>query len=63
MKNTCPFRSFWMGGFECSDQLNHFGNRVDLLSETGHIKVPGPIIACWLTWGYTRYEKAFDGVL
>lgn len=32
-----PFRSFWMAGFECSDQLNHYGNRVDLLTETGHI--------------------------
>lgn len=32
-----PFRSFWMAGFECSDQLNHYGNRVDLLIETGHI--------------------------
>lgn len=31
------FKSFWMAGFECSDQLNHFGNRVDLLTITGHI--------------------------
>ncbi|KQR66943.1 hypothetical protein [Pedobacter sp. Leaf176] len=37
MKGSYPFRSFWMAGFECSDQLNHYGNRVDLLSETGHI--------------------------
>ncbi|RDC55837.1 amine oxidase [Pedobacter chinensis] len=37
MKEEYPFRSFWMAGFECSDQLNHYGNRVDLLSETGHI--------------------------
>lgn len=34
-----PFRSFWMGGFECSDQLNAFGNRVDLLDETGHLEL------------------------
>ncbi|MES2827469.1 MAG: amine oxidase [Bacteroidota bacterium] len=33
-----PFQSFWMAGFECSDQLNHFGNRVDLLNTTGHIE-------------------------
>ena len=33
-----PFKSFWMAGFECSDQLNHYGNRVDLLTVTGHIK-------------------------
>lgn len=26
-----------MAGFECSDQLNTFGNRVDLLEMTGHI--------------------------
>jgi hypothetical protein len=32
-----PFQSFWMGGYECSDKLNAFGNRVDLLCETGHI--------------------------
>ena len=32
-----PFSSFWMGGYECSDKLNAFGNRVDLLSETGHL--------------------------
>ena len=32
-----PFRSFWMGGYECTDQLNSSGNRVDLLSETGHL--------------------------
>jgi beta-glucosidase/6-phospho-beta-glucosidase/beta-galactosidase len=37
MRGSNAFRSFWMGGFECSDQLNHYGNRVDLLSETGHI--------------------------
>ncbi|RZM21734.1 MAG: amine oxidase, partial [Pedobacter sp.] len=33
-----PFQSFWMGGFECSDQLNHYGDRVDLLNVTGHIQ-------------------------
>ncbi len=32
-----PFRSFWMGGYECTDQLNCFGNRVDFLSFTGHL--------------------------
>lgn len=32
-----PFNSFWMGGFECSDKLNAFGNRVDLLNITGHL--------------------------
>ncbi|MBX9448923.1 MAG: family 1 glycosylhydrolase [Taibaiella sp.] len=32
-----PFTSFWMAGFECSDQLNCFGDRVDLLAATGHI--------------------------
>ena len=32
-----PFKSFWMAGYECSDQLNHYGDRVDLLTLTGHI--------------------------
>lgn len=32
-----PFYSFWMGGYECTDQLNCFGNRVDLLNITGHL--------------------------
>ncbi|UKT63960.1 amine oxidase [Pedobacter mucosus] len=36
-KNQSPFRSFWMAGFECSDQLNHYGNRVDLSEITGHL--------------------------
>jgi beta-glucosidase/6-phospho-beta-glucosidase/beta-galactosidase len=41
---ACPnhysdvFNSFWMGGYECSDQLNRFGNRVDLLAETRHLE-------------------------
>ena len=32
-----PFQTFWMAGFECSDQLNASGNRVDLLETTGHL--------------------------
>ena len=32
-----PFESFWMAGFECTDKLNCFGNRVDFLSVTGHL--------------------------
>jgi hypothetical protein len=34
-----PFSTFWMAGFECSDQLNAFGNRVDLLQMTGHLEL------------------------
>lgn len=34
-----PFESFWMGGYECTDQLNAFGNRVDLANLTGHIEL------------------------
>jgi hypothetical protein len=33
-----PFRSFWMGGFECTDQLNNAGDRVDLLLATRHLE-------------------------
>lgn len=32
-----PFCSFWMGGFECTDKLNAYGNRVDFLNVTGHV--------------------------
>lgn len=32
-----PFKSFWMAGYECSDKLNAYGNRVDFLKITGHI--------------------------
>ena len=33
------FKSFWMAGYECSDKLNAFGNRVDFLSITKHIEL------------------------
>ncbi|WP_229213758.1 amine oxidase [Dyadobacter psychrotolerans] len=32
-----PFKSFWMGGFECADQLNFYGDRVDFLNITAHL--------------------------
>jgi hypothetical protein len=34
-----PFNSFWWGGYECTDQLNAFGNRVDFLPLTGHLQL------------------------
>ncbi len=34
-----PFRSFWWGGYECTDQLNAFGRRVDFLPLTGHLQL------------------------
>lgn len=34
---SSPFRSFWMGGYECADHLNTHGDRVNLLEITGHI--------------------------
>jgi hypothetical protein len=36
--DTNFFNSFWMAGYECSDKLNAFGNRVDLLTTTGHLQ-------------------------
>ena len=36
---TSPFQSFWWGGYECTDQLNAFGNRVDFLPLTGHLQL------------------------
>ena len=35
---TNPFQSFWWVGYECTDQLNCFGNRVDFLPLTGHLQ-------------------------
>lgn len=34
--NVNPFNSFLMGGFECADQQNAFGNRIDLYEISGH---------------------------
>ncbi len=34
-----PFRSFWWAGYECTDQLNAFGDRVDFLPLTGHLQL------------------------
>ncbi|HEX8425596.1 amine oxidase [Hymenobacter sp.] len=34
-----PFQSFWMAGYECTDQLNCFGHRVDFLPLTGHLQL------------------------
>ncbi|MBF9223816.1 amine oxidase [Hymenobacter ruricola] len=36
---SSPFQSFWWGGYECTDQLNAFGNRVDFLPLTGHLQL------------------------
>lgn len=37
--NENPFSSFWMAGYECTDKLNAFGNRVDFLQLTGHLQL------------------------
>lgn len=39
MNQINPFKSFWMAGYECTDKLNAFGNRVDFLNITGHIEL------------------------
>ena len=39
MLHQNPFSSFWMGGFECTDKLNAFGNRVDFINITGHLEL------------------------
>jgi hypothetical protein len=49
MNSTNPFQSFWMGGYECADHLNAFGNRVDLLQDTGHLQ--------FLTEDYLRLRE------
>ncbi len=37
--DTTPFHSYWMAGYECTDQQNAFGDRVDLLTRTGHLQL------------------------
>lgn len=37
MNHDNPFHSFWMAGYECTDQLNAFGIRVDLIETSGHL--------------------------
>jgi len=37
--NINPFHSFWMAGYECTDKLNAFGNRVDFLNITAHLEL------------------------
>ncbi|SEJ38769.1 Beta-glucosidase/6-phospho-beta-glucosidase/beta-galactosidase [Dyadobacter sp. SG02] len=37
--SASPFRTFWMAGFECADQLNASGNRVDMLEMTAHLEL------------------------
>lgn len=34
---NATLNSFWLAGFECSDLLNCYGDRIDLLALTGHI--------------------------
>jgi len=34
--NSSPFRSFWAAGYECADQVNAHGYRVNLRAATGH---------------------------
>ncbi|MET7257156.1 amine oxidase [Dyadobacter fermentans] len=36
---TTNFNTFWMAGFECTDQLNASGDRVDMLQITGHLEL------------------------
>lgn len=31
-----PFNTFFMGGYECADHINRFGERINLLKETQH---------------------------
>lgn len=31
-----PFRTFFIGGYECADLINKFGQRIDLLQLSGH---------------------------
>ncbi|MCF0069620.1 amine oxidase [Dyadobacter sp. CY261] len=75
MKNE--FKTFWMAGFECTDQLNASGDRVDLLQMTGHLELIREDYAriCslgirtvregirWSVVEYMPYHYNFDDVL
>ncbi len=36
---STPFKSFWMAGYECSDKMNRYQQRVDFLNITGHLQL------------------------
>jgi hypothetical protein len=36
MESSAGFRSFWMGGFECSTHINGAGTRLDMIASTQH---------------------------
>jgi hypothetical protein len=35
-RDNCPFRSFWLAGFECSTHINSKGRRLDMTAAVGH---------------------------
>lgn len=62
MKNRVienPFRSFWMAGFECTDQLNNRGDRVDFLHVTSHLEL---IDQDYLSLGTFNFKTVREGL-
>ncbi|MCF2446708.1 amine oxidase [Dyadobacter sp. CY345] len=71
------FETFWMAGFECTDQFNASGNRVDMLQMTGHLDLVREDYARirslgirtvregirWSVVEYLPYRYNFDAVL
>ena len=54
---TNPFQSFWMAGYECTDQLNAFGHRVDFLTLTGHSQLVDEDYRDIQTFGITTVRE------
>jgi beta-glucosidase/6-phospho-beta-glucosidase/beta-galactosidase len=53
------FNTFWMAGFECTDQLNASGDRVDILQMTGHLDL---IREDYIRIGSLRMRTVREGI-
>lgn len=51
------FSSFWMGGFECTDQLNVSGDRVDLINTANHLARLEADYKMLSAWGITTVRE------
>ena len=61
MMKINPFRSFWMGGYECTDKMNYYGHRVDFLKLTGHLELIDEDYKMLAPFRYKPFGKAYDG--
>jgi hypothetical protein len=61
MQHQNPFYSFWVAGYECTDKLNAFGNRVDFLNVTGHLELIDEDYARLKYFGIQTVREAYGG--